>query len=186
MPAPQLVTRAAFAAHCNVTPTAVGHWIRDRILRGSALVGTGRSMKIDVKLGMAQVAARRDASQALGNGRKTAVRPVPSAARPASRANERHGADADENADYERERALLTRENRIAREMSNAVKKGDLIPSAAVETRYANFTTTIRSRMLTVPARVKEALPKLTASDVAAVDAVVRAVLTEASRADLA
>ncbi len=176
-------SKSEFATLCNVDKSRVSHWIKNGTLSGDAIVGTGRSARIHIEIGMAQVAARRDLAQALGNGRKTRVDARPSAPTPSAPAD---GAGPDDDPNYELERALLTRENRIAREMSNAVKKGDLIPSAAVEARYANLTTTIRSRMLTVSARVKEALPKLTASDVATVDAVVRAVLTEASRADFA
>lgn len=68
----EIVSKGQFAVLCNVTPGRVSQWISEGKLHGEALVGEGRSAKINVDLGRAQVKASRDVDQAhSGNGLAT-------------------------------------------------------------------------------------------------------------------
>lgn len=68
----EIVSKGRFAELCNVTPGRVSQWISEGKLSGQAIVGEGRSAKIDVDLGKAQVKASRDVDQAhSGNGLAT-------------------------------------------------------------------------------------------------------------------
>jgi hypothetical protein len=74
---PAVVSKTEFARLCNVTPTRVGQWIRERKIGGEALVGEGRFAQIDVEVARRQLHLTRDPSQALGNGDKTVLGPAP-------------------------------------------------------------------------------------------------------------
>lgn len=54
-----------------MTPGRVSQWISEGKLSGDAIVGTGRSARIDESLACAQLEARLDASQREANGRRT-------------------------------------------------------------------------------------------------------------------
>ncbi len=67
------MSKGDFARHINVSPARVSQYISEGILDEEALEGTGRSARIRVPVAEAQIAARRNVGQALGNGLKTAV-----------------------------------------------------------------------------------------------------------------
>lgn len=79
----RIVSKSAFARLCNVQPSAVSNWIANGILSGEAIVGEGRTARINVDVARVQVNQRRDIGQALGNGLKVRLRPEAAATVPA-------------------------------------------------------------------------------------------------------
>lgn len=67
------MAKGEFAAHMGVTPGRVSQWIAEGKIGRDALVGEGRSARIIVEVAEAQVSARRDPGQAMGNGLGTRV-----------------------------------------------------------------------------------------------------------------
>jgi hypothetical protein len=65
--AADIVPKAQFAAMCGVHKSRVSHWIDDGKLSGDALVGEGRAQRIRVEVAKAQLRARLDIGQRLGN-----------------------------------------------------------------------------------------------------------------------
>ena len=65
-------------------------------------------------------------------------------------------------------------------ELANAKARGELVEAAAVEREWSALLMDVRARMLAVPSRVQARLGHLTAHEVQAIDAEVRAALTEA------
>lgn len=91
----EVVGKSDFARRCNVTPGRVSQWISEGKLTGAALVGEGRSARIDVTEAMRQLGDRLDLTQRLGlNGITTridapavsplAATPIPQPDRPTS------------------------------------------------------------------------------------------------------
>lgn len=72
---PEIAEKAEFARLCNVHPSRVSHWIREKKITGDALVGAGRGAKIHVARARAQLRLRRDVGQAIGNGLDTKLAP---------------------------------------------------------------------------------------------------------------
>lgn len=72
-PTPATVSKAEFAALCNVDRSRVSHWIRDGRISGAALSGSGRSARIIVEVAQKQLRGNLDPYQMLpgGNGAKT-------------------------------------------------------------------------------------------------------------------
>lgn len=81
------------------------------------------------------------------------------------------------------ERARLAREQADNWARRNAAADRELLPAAQVERRWQEILAGIRSRLLTVPSRVRQRAPHLSATDVATVDREVRDALTEAADA---
>lgn len=83
-----IVPKAEYARLCGRHPSAVSHWIRDRKLTPPALVGQGRSAKIDVAEANRQLAHELSLSHQLGSairepGREIfAIPPSPTADAP--------------------------------------------------------------------------------------------------------
>jgi hypothetical protein len=71
----QIVSKGDFAKLCNVSPGRVTQWITEGKISGEAIVGEGRSAKINAGIAQQQIELRRDVSQATGNGLKTRLRP---------------------------------------------------------------------------------------------------------------
>jgi hypothetical protein len=71
----QIVSKGDFAKLCNVSPGRVTQWITEGKISGDAIVGEGRSAKIDAALAQKQIGLRRDVVQSLGNGLKTRLSP---------------------------------------------------------------------------------------------------------------
>lgn len=67
----QIVSKGDFAKLCNVSPGRVTQWITEGKISGEAIVGEGRSAKINAALAQKQIGLRRDVGQSLGNGLKT-------------------------------------------------------------------------------------------------------------------
>ena len=68
----EIVSKGRFAELCNVSPGRVSQWLTEGKIHSPALVGEGRSAKINVDLAKAQVKAARDVDQAhSGNGLAT-------------------------------------------------------------------------------------------------------------------
>lgn len=71
----QIVSKGDFAKLCNVSPGRVTQWITEGKISGEAIVGEGRSAKINAEIARQQVGLRRDIGQATGNGLKTRIKP---------------------------------------------------------------------------------------------------------------
>jgi hypothetical protein len=70
--AEKIVRKSVFASMCGVTPARVSQWLSEGKLTGEALVGEGRTAKINVAVAIEQLKARLDASQRFGlNGLAT-------------------------------------------------------------------------------------------------------------------
>jgi hypothetical protein len=65
---PKIVRKSVFASMCGVTPARVSQWLSEGKLTGEALVGEGRSAKINVAIALGQLRARLDVSQRFGIG----------------------------------------------------------------------------------------------------------------------
>jgi phage terminase Nu1 subunit (DNA packaging protein) len=77
------------------------------------------------------------------------------------------------------ERTRLAREQADQTALKNAALRRDLVPAAEVERAWSEILRRVRSGCLAIPSRVRQALAHLTAYDVQAIDAEVRAVLAE-------
>ncbi|PPD05784.1 MAG: hypothetical protein CTY36_06020 [Methylocystis sp.] len=87
----KIVSKSDFAAACNVTPSCVANWISRGKIKTDALVGEGRSAKINVEIAIRQLQESLDPSQRFGlNGISTRLDliepPAPEPARQAPRA----------------------------------------------------------------------------------------------------
>lgn len=61
-----VVSKSEFAAMCNVTPAAVANWIARGKIGPEALVGAGRSARIDVDVAIKHLQERLDVNQRFG------------------------------------------------------------------------------------------------------------------------
>ncbi len=76
-PSPQIVGKSAFAALRNVSPGRVTQWISEGKIGPEALVGEGRSARINADIANAHLRDRLDPSQRFGlNGLTTRLDPV--------------------------------------------------------------------------------------------------------------
>lgn len=92
--------------------------------------------------------------------------------------------DPENSLELTAERAALAREQREGQRIKNEQARRELVPVAEVEARWSDVIATARSRMLVVPARVRDVLPQLTATDVTKLDAEIRKALTDLGRAE--
>jgi hypothetical protein len=77
----EVCSKAEFASRLGVTRGRVSQWLATRRIDGEAIVGEGRSARIDVKLARQQLADRLDIGQRLGaNGRVRLALPDPTEA----------------------------------------------------------------------------------------------------------
>lgn len=85
--------------------------------------------------------------------------------------------------------ALTSERMREAREradhlaLKNAAMRGELVPALEVERTWTGALRELRARFLAVPARVRQRLPHLTRTDVAALEREIRDALQEAADA---
>lgn len=86
--------------------------------------------------------------------------------------------------DLTRERARLAKEQADERELRNATLRGELVEAEAVRREWSDVLRGVRSRILSVPSRVRQSLPHLTAHDVERIDGELRRALEEAARDD--
>lgn len=64
-------------------------------------------------------------------------------------------------------------------ELKAARLRGELVEAGAVEAEWSGILRTVRAGMLAVPSRVAAQLPHLSRTDIAAIDAEIRAALTD-------
>ena len=95
----------------------------------------------------------------------------------------RGGQGAGSKLTAEREREVRERADHLA--LRNAQARGEMLPAVDVERRWSIIIRVVRSRMLSVPSRVRQSLGHLTAHDVAVIDREIRAALTELGHDDL-
>lgn len=116
------MSKGAFAGHIGVSPGRVSQMIAEGLIGRDALVGEGRMAQIDVEKAVAQIRARRDTGQALGNGLMTRLEATPKGdgVLPAK--------DPDTTELIARERLdSERRKNRLA-EIEEARRLGQLVP----------------------------------------------------------
>jgi terminase small subunit / prophage DNA-packing protein len=83
--------------------------------------------------------------------------------------------------------ALTSERMREAREradhlaLKNAAMRGEMVPALEVERTWTGALRELRARFLAVPARVRQRLPHLTRTDVAALEREIRDALQEAA-----
>ena len=95
----------------------------------------------------------------------------------------RGGQGAGSKLTVEREREVRERADHLA--LRNAQARAELLPTADVERRWSAITRLVRSRMLSVPSRLRQSLGHLTAHDVTIIDREIRDALTELGDDDL-
>ncbi|MCK1693098.1 terminase small subunit [Bradyrhizobium sp. 144] len=82
-------------------------------------------------------------------------------------------------AEASKQRARLAAAQADLNELKAARLRGDLVEAAAVEQEWSGILRTVRAGMLAVPSRVAARLPHLSRTDIAEIDAEIRAALTE-------
>lgn len=82
------------------------------------------------------------------------------------------------------ERARLAKEQADHAALKNAALRRELVPAAEVAATWGGIVRQVRSRLLAVPARLRQGLAHLTARDVEAIDAEIRRALEELSEDD--
>ncbi|UYO55707.1 DNA packaging protein [Rhodopseudomonas palustris] len=83
------------------------------------------------------------------------------------------------NRSKESHKERLLREQADHAAMKNAILRRDYVKATDVETRWSDLLRRLRSKILAVPSRVRQACPNLSAQDVAAIDSELRAALEE-------
>lgn len=68
-----ILTKAEFAAAIGVSAGRVSQYIADGRLDGEALVGEGRTQRINLAIATAQLRSRLDIAQMRGNGKMTRI-----------------------------------------------------------------------------------------------------------------
>ena len=91
--------------------------------------------------------------------------------------------DPENSLELTAERAALAREQREGHRIKNERERRELVPIGEVTARWSDLVATTRSRILAVPARVRDVLPQLNATDIGKLDAEIRKALTEIGRA---
>ncbi|WP_244316758.1 terminase small subunit [Pannonibacter tanglangensis] len=79
------------------------------------------------------------------------------------------------------ERARLAKEQADHAALKNAALRRELVPASEVAATWGGIVRQVRSRLLAVPARVRQGLAHLTARDVDVIDAEIRRALEELS-----
>ena len=150
--APLRLGKSAFGREVGVSPGRVTQMI-------SAGLPVEADGKIDVERGRAWMRMNIDPRR---SGGRTA-RAVPATSAPA----------------VPSERDRLAREQADAVALKNARLRGELVPAAEVEKAWSDILRRVRSKVLAVPARVRQMNPHLTGRDVAAIDAELRRALED-------
>lgn len=88
----------------------------------------------------------------------------------------------DDDIDLTAERARLARAQADKAEAQVRVLRGELVEVDAVKREWSDILRSVRSRVLSVPSRVRQSLPHLTGHDVERLDSELRRSLEEASR----
>ncbi|GMO87156.1 terminase small subunit [Bradyrhizobium ottawaense] len=82
-------------------------------------------------------------------------------------------------AEASKQRARLAAAQADLNELKAAKMRGELVEAVAVEAEWSGMLRTVRAGLLAVPSRVAARLPHLSRSDVAEIDAEIRAVLNQ-------
>lgn len=148
---PRAVSKSAFAGLVNLSPGRVSQMIR----QGLPVEPSG---KIDIARGKIWIQENVD---------------------PRRRAAQPQGRFSFDRKPVENERDRLVREQATNVALKNAALRRELVSAAEVEARWSDILRRVRSRLLAVPSRVRQASPHLTAHDVALFDAELRRALDE-------
>lgn len=71
------MSKGEFASHIGVSAGRISQYIASGHIGADALIGEGRSARVNVDLAVEQIRARRDIGQSLGNGLTTRLDPEP-------------------------------------------------------------------------------------------------------------
>jgi phage terminase Nu1 subunit (DNA packaging protein) len=148
---PRSLSKSAFAAEVNLSPGRVSQMIK----QGLPVEPDG---KIDIARGKIWIQENVD---------------------PRRRAAQPQGRFSFERKPVESERDRLAREQADNVALKNAALRRELVPATEVEDRWAGVLRRIRSKILAVPSRVRQASPHLTGHDIAALDAELRKALED-------
>lgn len=180
MPDQKLASKSQFADLRGVNPSQVTRWIERGLIGASAIVGEGRSAKIDVELAQRHLASRRDPGQALGNGsRPNATRSKAPRAMEAVPATPDQDDEDPDALDYGVQKARLAKAQADAQEMRNLEAMNKLLQLDEVVQRWSEVTAGVRAALLAVPKRLRDSLPHLSAADLGEVDAEIRRALQD-------
>lgn len=148
---PREMSKSGFAGFIGVSPGRVSQMIKD----GLPVEPNG---KIDVARG--KLWFQENVDQRRSDAQRQTELPL------GHRGKESH-----------KERLLREQADHAA--IKNAIIRRDYVKATDVEARWADILRRLRSTILAVPSRVRQACPNLTAHDVAAFDAELRAALEE-------
>ena len=150
------------------------------MISASAIVGEGRSARIDVELAQRHLASRRDPGQSLGNGsRPKAARSKPRPTKEAVPATAYQDDDDPDALDYGVQKARLAKAQADAQEMQNLEAMNKLLQLDDVVQRWSEVTAGVRAALLAVPKRLRDSLPHMSAADLGEVDAEIRRALQD-------
>lgn len=148
---PRELSKSGFASLIGVSPGRVSQMIKDGL-------PVEANDKIDVARGKLWVQENIDQRRSVAQ--RQAELPL------GSRNKESH-------------RDRLLREQADNAALKNQILRREYVKASEVEARWADVLRRLRSKILAVPSRVRQANPHLTAQDVAAFDAELRAALEE-------
>ncbi|PZA12751.1 DNA packaging protein [Rhodopseudomonas palustris] len=148
---PRELSKSGFANFIGVSPGRVSQMIRD----GLPVESSG---KIDVARG--QIWFQENVDQRRSVAQRQSELPL------VSRNKESH-------------RDRLLREQADNAALKNQILRRDYVKATEVEARWSDVLRRLRSKILAVPSRVRQANPHLTAQDVTAFDAELRAALED-------
>lgn len=92
-------------------------------------------------------------------------------------ASARGGSTAQENLSEARARLAAEQADRVA--LQNQISRGELIEATAVELRWSDICSQVRSRLLSIPSQLPAELPKITRAELDLIDRMIRDALTE-------
>lgn len=148
---PRSLSKSAFARLVNLSPGRVSQMIKQ-----------GMPVELDGKIDIARGKVWMQEN----------IDPRRSAAQP-------QGKLSFERPSTVSERDRLAREQADNMALKNAALRRELVPSAEVEQRWSEVARRIRSKILSVPSRVRQQCPHFTQHDVGAIDGELRAALEE-------
>jgi terminase small subunit / prophage DNA-packing protein len=71
-----------------------------------------------------------------------------------------------EKEEYDKEKTLLTREQRIAQELKNARSRAEVAPISLIEWTLSNVGAQIAAVLEAIPLKIKKLMPRMTASEI--------------------
>lgn len=85
------------------------------------------------------------------------------------------------DAELKAEKLRVTREQADKLALTNAEKRGEMVPAVAVKAAWSETLRDVRAAMLAVPSRILQRLPHLTPQDLDQIDREIRNALSEAA-----